>query len=151
MFTRNKRDYRTFIFSAVIVTLILLIIALAWPVPQEEAAARDGQKQSLPTGKEEVAEKTYPASKEGGTEDFAEKKQLEDYNMHIQNLSYYLVKREGEQVAVFFCEGDGNMVQLETTEIIYEMLGPEDQELFEEGIRVKNQEELSVLLQDFES
>ena len=58
------------------------------------------------------------------------------------------MKRAGEQVAVFFCEGDGNMVQLETTEIIYEMLGPEDQELFEEGIRVKNQEELSVLLQD---
>lgn len=151
MFTRNKRDYRTFIFSAVIVTLILLIIALAWPVPEEEAAASDGQEQSVPTGKEEVAEKSDPTSKEVGTEDFAEKNQPEDYDMHIQNQSYYLVKRAGNGIAVFFCEGDGDMVQLETTEILYEMLGPDDQKLFEEGIRVKNQEELSVLLQDFES
>ena len=43
------------------------------------------------------------------------------------------------------------MVQLETTEILYDLLGTEDQKLFDEGIPVKNQEELSALLQDFES
>ena len=42
------------------------------------------------------------------------------------------------------------MVQLETTEILYEMLGPEDQNLFDQGIRINSQEELSILLQDFE-
>ena len=40
---------------------------------------------------------------------------------------------------------------LEDTEIIYEVLSMEDQKLFDEGITVKNQEELAVLLQDFES
>lgn len=151
MFTRNKRDYRTFIFSAVIVTLILLVIALAWPVSEEDAAAIDGQKQSLPAGKENAVEKTDPASEENGTKNIAENHSIEDPDMHVQNPSYYLVKRAGEQIAVFFCEGDGSMVQLETTEILYDLLGPDDQKLFEEGIPVKNQEELSALLQDFES
>ena len=151
MFTRNKRDYRTFIFSAVIVMLILLVIALAWPVPEEEAEAMDGTKQSLPAGKEDAVEKEDSPDEESGTEDFAENPSVEDSDMHVQNPSYYLVKRAGDQIAVFFCEGDGTMVQLETTEILYELLGTEDQKLFDEGIPVKNQEELSALLQDFES
>lgn len=151
MFTRNKRDYRTFIFSAVIVTLILLVIALAWPVPEEETASMDGQKQSLPAGKANAVEQADPAPEEDETENFAENQTVEDPDMLIQNPSYYLVKRVGDQIAVFFCEGDGTMVQLETTEILYDLLGQEDQKLFEEGIPVKNQEELSALLQDFES
>ncbi|MGN1414495.1 MAG: hypothetical protein ACI4WY_09655 [Anaerovoracaceae bacterium] len=151
MFTRNKRDYRTFIFSAVIVTLILLIIALAWPVPEEDAAAGDGTNPSLPAGKEDAVEKPDPLTEDGGTKDFAENHTVEEPDMHVQNPSYYLVKRAGEQIAVFFCEGDGSMMQLETTEILYDLLGPDDQKLFEEGIPVKNQEELSALLQDFES
>ena len=42
-------------------------------------------------------------------------------------------------------------VELETTEIIYDLLSTADQKLFDEGFKVKNQEELAVLLQDFES
>ena len=42
-------------------------------------------------------------------------------------------------------------MELETTEIVYELLSTADQKLFDEGCRVESQEELAVLLQDFES
>ena len=75
----------------------------------------------------------------------------EENNMSQSGQSYYLVKRAGDQIVVYFCDDSGNTVQLETTQILYELLGPDDQALFDEGIKVESQEELGVLLQDFES
>ena len=47
--------------------------------------------------------------------------------------------------------GDGSMIELEHTSIVYEVLGIEDQKPFDAGWRISSQEELAVLLQDFES
>lgn len=158
MFTKNKRNYRTFLFSAVIVTLSLLVIALAWPVSDEEPAGEGGKNSSLASGAEKAEGQTKTGAEDepdsqqaADMDEEAGKTDSEEDDMNSQDQSYYLVKRAGEQIAVFFCDTEGNTVQLENTEILYEMLGPEDQKLFEEGIRVKTQEELSVLLQDFES
>lgn len=164
MFTKNKRNYRTFLFSAVIVTLSLLVIALAWPVSDEEPAGEGEKNSSLASGAEKAEGQTKTGSEDepdsrqnADMDEDADKTDStgntndEENDMNAQNQSYYLVKRAGEQIAVFFCDEEGNTVQLENTEILYDMLGPEDQKLFEEGIRVKSQEELSVLLQDFES
>ena len=56
-----------------------------------------------------------------------------------------------DMVKVFFINESGEPLELETTEIIYELLSDADQKLFDEGCRVESQEELAVLLQDFES
>ena len=87
---------------------------------------------------------------EDGTEDLTQESQ-EDTGMNPALQTYYLVKRAGTEIVVFFCDISGNMVQLETTEILYDLLGPEDQKLLDRGIRADSQEELSALLQDFES
>lgn len=160
MFTRKKRNYRTFIFSAVIVTLCLLIFAIAWPT---ETAAENDPETKTGEGKTDhidLSDDDRPVS--GETEQ--SKPELdepdadapdhvssdEEINMEGSGKSYYLVKRAGDQIVVYFCNESGESVQLETTEILYDLLGPEDQKLFEEGIRVGSQEELGVLLQDFE-
>ena len=65
--------------------------------------------------------------------------------------SYYLVKHADGKIKVFFVSGDGSVIELEDTRIIYEVLGTEDQEHFDAGWRIDSQEDLAVLLQDFES
>ena len=62
-----------------------------------------------------------------------------------------MVKNVDGQIKVFFMDEGEDPVELETTEIIYDLLSTADQKLFDEGFKVKNQEELAVLLQDFES
>lgn len=160
MFTRNKKNYRTFIYAAIVITLCLLVVALAWPqeVPEEKPY---GQQDAVitnndPGTKDDDGEDGNGVSDDEDNEvdqnDQPVDNQLdEENNMSQSGQSYYLVKRAGDQIVVYFCDDSGNTVQLETTQILYELLGPDDQALFDEGIKVESQEELGVLLQDFES
>lgn len=155
MFTRRaRRNYRTAVFSAVIVCLCILIAVLAWPEsPAENTDDQpagmnpDYQPEEIPEEIDEDVEDSNAGILLEPEENLSEN---EENSMNPDRTSYYLVKRAGEQISVFFCDSKGNMVQLETTDILYEMLGPNDQKLFDQGIQVKNQEELGTLLQDFE-
>ncbi len=62
-----------------------------------------------------------------------------------------MVKSVDGKVKVFFVNESGEPLELETTEIVYDLLSTADQKLFDEGCKVESQEELAVLLQDFES
>lgn len=155
MFTRRARkNYRTVMFSAVIVLLCILIAVLAWPEAPIEAVpgssevkpAENNENYGSPQQEEDVKDSNAGILLEP-EENLIEN---EENSMNLSTESYYLVKRMGQEIAVFFCDSHGNMVQLETTEIIYDMLGPGDQKLFDQGIQVKSQEELGTLLQDFE-
>lgn len=172
MFSRKaRRNYTTGIFTAVIICLCVLIAVIAWPeqptertdaeaavnpdyVPSQEeeqlpydfAAEEYGEEDEDDGYGEDVMEE----DSEDGTEDLTQESQ-EDTGMNPALQTYYLVKRAGTEIVVFFCDISGNMVQLETTEILYDLLGPEDQKLLDRGIRADSQEELSALLQDFES
>jgi hypothetical protein len=149
MFARKtKRNYRIGILTAVILCLCGLIAALMWPVsPVEtpETGINPDYNPSVETGGYDSDDD--PLLNEEEEEILPEKV---DNSMNQNETSYYLVKKAGDAIAVFFCDISGNMVQLETTDILYGMLGPEDQKLFDIGIRVDTQEELGVLLQDFE-
>ena len=76
---------------------------------------------------------------------------IEKIDMSGSADSYYLVKHADGQIKVYFVNGDGSMIELEHTSIVYEVLGIEDQKHFDAGWRISSQEELAVLLQDFES
>ena len=159
---RKKKNYRTFIYSAIIVVLCLLIIVIAWPA---DTAAQEDMTQPDSTLQTEL-QKDFSANEgtevdadyEVSSDENTENNDSTDNTENVDNTgitdaadSYYLVKRQDGQIKVFFVDESGNNIELETTEIIYEVLGTEDQKLFDEGIAVKNQEELAVLLQDFES
>ena len=152
MFTTKKRkNYMTFIYSAIIVVLCLLIVAIAWPAapadPTEPSSPSDtvnGSKQAEPAEPKESSEPVNPP--ETSSEQINEKD-----NISEDSSTYYLVKSVDGQIKVFFVNKDGDHLELETTEIVYELLSTADQKLFDEGCRVESQEELAVLLQDFES
>ncbi len=151
MFARRKKNYRTFIYAALIVTLCLLIIALLWP----KDAPADGKEVKVSTDTEvsdnektNNDEVTKP-KKNIDTESPVDDKQNTDIS--DQGGSYYLVRKDGENISVYFVDEKGNEVKLEATDILYEFLPPDDQLAFEKGVKVNSQEELAALLQDFES
>lgn len=159
---RKKKNYRTFIYSAIIVVLCLLIIVIAWPAdtaaqedtPQPDSTLQTELQKDFSVNEDTEVDADYEVSSDKNTENNDSTDNTENVdNTGITDAadSYYLVKRQDGQIKVFFVDESGNNIELETTEIIYEVLGTEDQKLFDVGIAVKNQEELAVLLQDFES
>ena len=155
MFTTKKRkNYMTFIYSAIIVVLCLLIVAIAWPAapadptePSDPVNASKQTEQTEPTEPTEPKEPTEPVNPpETSSEQINEKD-----NISEDSSTYYLVKSVDGQIKVFFINKSGEPLELETTQIVYELLSTADQKLFDEGCRVESQEELAVLLQDFES
>lgn len=152
---RKKKNYRTFIYAALIVFLCLVIVVIAWPKDSSVLAA-DSEQTDL--SKQQEDRQTLNAG------DFIERIEdnIEDDDEDEQNITevtdiaepaetYYLVRRDSGLIKVYFVDKDGTEIELETTEIVYDVLGPEDQKLFDEGFRVDTQEQLAVLLQDFES
>ena len=149
--TKKRKNYMTFIYSAIIVVLCLLIVAIAWPAapadptePSDPVNASKQTEQTEPTEPKESSEPVNPP--ETSSEQINEKD-----NISEDSSTYYLVKSVDGQIKVFFVNKDGDHLELETTEIVYELLSTADQKLFDEGCRVESQEELAVLLQEFES
>ena len=143
--TKNRKYYMTFIYSAIVVVLCLLIIAIAWPT---EAETEPVNKQSS-TDMGRIAE---PDTDSESSDDEEKDQSAGEKNIISEKgASYYLVKSVDGRIKVFFVNEEGEKVELETTEIVYELLSTSDQKLFDEGVTLNSQEELAVLLQDFES
>lgn len=64
---------------------------------------------------------------------------------------YYLVKSFDGIVKIYHYDCTGKEEMLKETDISFELLSKEDQELFKQGIIIKNEEELQSLMEDFES
>ena len=143
--TKKRKNYMTFIYSAIVVVLCLLIIAIAWPT---EAETEPVNKQSS-TDMGRIAEPNTDS--ESSDDEEKDQSAGEKYIISEKGASYYLVKSVDGRIKVFFVNEEGEKVELETTEIVYELLSTSDQKLFDEGVTLNSQEELAVLLQDFES
>lgn len=179
MFTQKKKNYQTFLYVTIVATLCFLVLALLWPreTPKEQPVdlssaalhkeseeeaktprssdARQAEDDTENAEDTQLTENTENVkdSEEGEDEFFPEGpegKEQKD-NMPDPQASYYLVKHADGKIKVFFVSGDGSMIELEDTRIVYEVLGTEDQEHFDAGWRIDSQEDLAVLLQDFES
>ena len=134
MFSRKKKNYRIFVTAALIICICVLIVALLWPkAPNQEI--------NNPTNTE------YSQNVE---ETPVMNPQKQEESTPTRNQTYYIVKKYGDVISVFFITEDGTQVKLEDTEIVYEVLPPEDQANFDKGIVVEEQEDLNTLLQDFE-
>lgn len=149
MFTRQKKNYRTFVYAALIVTICILMVVLLWPKdsPAEENVNVNTDVES----NEDSTDKDTKVNAGENKNSVSSESDEQNADITDDDRSYYVVRRDGEQISVFFSDGKGNEVKLENTDILYELLPPDDQASFEEGIKVNSQEELAALLQDFES
>ncbi|HIU27075.1 MAG TPA: hypothetical protein IAD16_01680 [Candidatus Fimisoma avicola] len=158
MFTRQKKNYRIFVYTALVITLCLLVAALFWPkdsTPQDDAqvnaqteTGQEGQEQQEQIQDSGSDDGGSAAEQTGGSGD-GDVRENDDISSGLH--SYYVVRKDGSNVSVFFVDEKGNQVKLEDTDIVYDVLTPDDQKSFDEGITVADQEELAALLQDFES
>lgn len=64
---------------------------------------------------------------------------------------YYLVKQDGGMIKIYYCEEAKPNQFIRATEINYSLLRESDQKMFEKGVIRKTKDDLSELLQDFES
>lgn len=149
MFARKtKKNYAILFWAAAVLCLCVLIIYFAWPEDPAYPSKQDDAQKISQNEKDMTVVNKYLQEGDGADYDYEDEN--EDDGIIPHQTPYYLVKRAGDAIVVFFCDENGNMVQLERTEILYEMLGPDDQELFDQGVQIESQEELSTLLQDFE-
>ena len=174
MFTRQKRNYRNFVYAALVVALCALVVALFWPKEQETIeenprnATVEVNKDTGTSSEENSIDhgntKNSLTDEQGDNLTDADGNTLSDKDGNISEedeeekpvvensfKTYYLVKKDGDSIKVFFSNGSGELIELEETQILYELLPAEDQSKFDSGIKVSSQEELSLLLQDFES
>lgn len=164
MFTRQKKNYRIFIYAALIITLCILVVALMWPKTAEPDAIDQANAQTDAEGENPIDADNKDRETDvsdnnvsGSNEEDEPDEQRENEDTHDKSVvgekqdTYYVVKRNGDKISVFFSDENGEEIELETTDIIYELLTPEDQKNFDEGIKAESQEQLSSILQDFES
>lgn len=164
MFTRQKKNYRIFIYAALIITLCILVVALMWPKTAEPDAVDQANAQTDAEGENPIDADNKDRETDvsdnnvsGSNEEDEPDEQTENEDTHDKSVvgekqdTYYVVKRNGDKISVFFSDENGEEIELETTDIIYELLTPEDQKNFDEGIKAESQEQLSSILQDFES
>ena len=129
-----------------------------WPkdsTPQDDAKV-NAQTETGQEGQEQQEQIQDSGSDDGGsaaeqTGGSGDGDVMENDDISSGLHSYYVVRKDGSNVSVFFVDEKGNQVKLEDTDIVYDVLTPDDQKSFDEGITVADQEELAALLQDFES
>ena len=166
MFTRQRRNYRIFVYAALIVTLCILVAALMWPKDSAPAGSDEIKSENEANADSQAGDQDGYDNNGGKNNDGSQSASKDDDGDQDQNDqdkdddkpvvsgakdTYYVVKRDGDRISVFFSDENGREIELESTDIIYELLTPEDQKKFDEGIKAESQEQLSSLLQDFES
>lgn len=153
MFSQRKKKYRNMVWASVLtaVALLSLVLLLGYlgsfrDKSYEEAPANETVSVPKET---QVADADTVESK--NTETKPEKDDNEPFEKNIKKQTYYLIKYDNDVIRVYFSDQQGNMTELEETNIIYETLSSEDQMQFQTGIQVENRDALNRLLMDYES
>ncbi|MGN0658756.1 MAG: hypothetical protein ACI4LA_04040 [Emergencia sp.] len=102
----------------------------------QSGADQNGSGADIPAAAEDTVKDTGKSGEETGTEFYQ---------------SYYLVKADKNIIKIYFSDETGHLTELEETNIVYEILSPQDQKRFSEGIRVEKRDDLNRLIMDYES
>lgn len=121
--SQKRKNYKTFIYTAIIITLCLLIIAIAWPAPPEDnlsqnpdervsaGIADNGDEDRDGDGSTDDNNSSDTADSEWEDDDDDDEDNEEDNfptvekpNMMTEGQSYYLVKKAGDAIKVFFVD-----------------------------------------------
>ncbi len=173
MFSRRKRNYAVFVYTALIILICILIVAILWPQSPDDSQANVSRTDAANTqNKDNEADKSNNfvdddlddndwqeilddemanSEVESGKKVESDETDNNDASTNAELQSYYIVRKEGDYISVFFVNEDGQKMKLEDTSIVYDVLTLEDQARFDKGIVVEKQEQLASLLQDFES
>ena len=149
MFSKKRKNYSIFLYTALILTICALLAVLLWPEP---VAVSNNEENINVNSQTNTTDNSKELQEEVKTETPQKNEDNEDETLTETNSkSYYIVKKNDDVISVYFVTDNGSKVKLEDTDILYELLPIEDQNKFDQGIVIEDQEKLATLLQDYES
>lgn len=139
MFSQKKRRNYTWIYVTLIVLLLLVAMFIIIG-----AFNSSGEENLAPTNSSDQVKENENAddAKTPGEENSPSEKVYQ---------SYYLVKYDNNVIKIYFSDEKGKLTLLEESTIIYDILSPDDQQRFKDGIRLDSRDDLNRLIMDYES
>lgn len=145
MFSQRRKKYKNLVWASVLTAVaILALVALLGYL----GSFKDKNYEEAPAN--EVVS-TAENSAEFEEDNVEEESEAVSAARDIKKQTYYLLKYDNDVVHVYFSDQQGELTELEETDIVYETLSTEDQKQFVEGIQVENRDALNRLLMDYES
>lgn len=151
MFSKKKKNYRVILTTALIISICVLIALILWPTSPQTKSNEVNTNVESKSDIDKDGNLNHSDQSTNPQNNHTENSYSDDGASTFEGgKSYYIVKKNGDVISVFFITGNGEQIKLEDTEILYETLPIEDQNNFDIGVIVEKQEELASLLQDFE-
>ena len=145
MFSQRRKKYKNLVWASVLTAVaILALVALLGYL----GSFRDKNYEETPANEVVSTEENSAEFEENDAEEEGE---AVSAARDIKKQTYYLLKYDNDVVRVYFSDQQGELTELEETDIVYETLSTEDQKQFVEGIQVENRDALNRLLMDYES
>ena len=138
MFSRKRRFYEKKVFHAAVFTAFSVVLSMSlW---------FSGETVTIPEQPVDPVETEVSTEVNSGQAGISGAEIIER-----PSEEGYFVVEEDKFIRIYRVEATGEMTLIRTSEILFDLLGEEDQEMFRIGVALKNDEELMELLQDFES
>ena len=148
MFSQKKRNYPWLYVCGILAIVIVAVFILIGALSSQNA--EEAEKASLESRVEEEQQVETDRQTETQTQD-QEKEDLPSESEEEFYQSYYLVKHDNNGIKIYFSDETGKLTELETTTIVYETLSAEDQQRFDEGVKLESRDDLNKLIMDYES
>lgn len=156
MFSRKRRFYEKKSFYAAVVTAFVAVFAFGLWFNGEPASDPKQQTEKVPDVMEE-AQASVRGLSEKKQDDQGDVEQNPDVAVsgaevlnRPLNQGYFVIEEDG-YIHIYQVDAQGNKAVLRTSEILFDLLSAEDQEMFRLGVELENEDQLMELLQDFES
>lgn len=160
MFSQKKKNTTWIYVCLGLLAAILFVVALISVLgntSEEEALQTNLERKAEEPGRmideEETGEFSESTQNTENPDTQMEEKETPDTGKEENSFhqSYYLVKSDNNVVKIYFSDETGNLVQLEETGIVYEILSEADQKRFAEGIKLDTRDDLNKLIMNYES
>ena len=151
MFSRKRHFYEKKTFYAAIVTAFTLVLSLSLWMGGDTEARKDPQEMNDPSGGMKVLEQDTQVSSVQVDENVGPAGITGNGEFNPPMQSGFLVVEEDQYIKVYLFDTDGTKQLVRTTDISFDLLSSEDQELFRYGVKLETESQLMELLQDFES
>lgn len=162
MFSRRRRFYEKKSFYAAVVAAFIAVCSLSlWMGGEPEETSKERGTDAL---REELRIQSAQTLSQEKGEAPSERKDdegivSEEPDIAVSgaevldrplNEGYFVIEEDG-YIRIYQVNETGEKTALRTSEIRFDLLGKEDQEMFRLGVELKDEEQLMELLQDFES
>lgn len=149
MFSRKRHFYEKKTFYAAVVTAFSLVLSLSLWMGGE--AGEELEKDPAVLSRDEAVDQEQPVSSQQVDTNIGQAGITGGNNIPVPVKEGYFAVEEDGYIKVYQTDSQGESVLIRTTDILFALLGSEDQELFRQGIYLESEDDLMELLQDFES